>query len=287
MNLKSPQCRRLCTGGLASLLAMSLAACSSSSDSLPEGRSRLVAQLTASDSTSSSNTALKVKERDTKEVVVHLSRVTAHGDSSGWVTLTETPFTVDLLKLDQKAAELGVANLPAGKVTQLRLYVDSAADNHVVLDDNTHVPLKVPSGSQSGIKVKGPFDLSSCEETTLTLDFDVEHSVKVHSTGNGSGGEYILRPVIRLAKLCDAGGPGSACKTTADCTSGSCGEEGQCESSTGQPTGGSCESALQCNSGDCVDGKCEVGGQGAPCQFYTDCDNGLSCNEGYCAPAIN
>lgn len=344
LRMRLNPCRRsrILVGGLASLLSMSLAACSSSSDPLVEGHSRLRASLSASNAAGEADSAkaLKVKAQETKEVVVHLNRVTAHAASSGWVTLSDAPLEVDLLKLQEKSADLGVANLPQGKVTQLRLYVDSSADNHVVLSDGSSIPLKVPSGSQSGIKVKGPFELSSCEETQLTLELDVAHSVKVHSTGSGSGGEYILRPVIRVAKqeqesvkcvapsgsdggssdddqeeddswedggagspcdsasdcysgtcgdahTCAAGTPGSSCHATADCSSGVCGEDGQCESSAAQPTGGTCESASQCNSGACVSGTCAVGGQGAPCQFYTDCDNGLTCDQGYCVPALN
>ena len=362
------RCRRLLLGSLVPLLAFQLAGCSTKEEgeTLEQGRSALTVSLTASNA----NT-LKVRGGTVSEVVVHLTKVTAHSVEAGWVTLSEKPLTVDLLKLQASASDLGVGNLPAGKVTQLRLYVDAAGDNHVVTAAGETVPLKVPSGSESGIKVKGPFNLDSCEASEIDLDFDVSNSVKVHPAQQGE--IYLLRPVIRLknhthkpvtctpatdggtvgdgstdggddgsadggddgddgedadhgkghdkekpwkgqcghpcedgdacfsghcggSDACEPGATGAPCEENSDCASASCGEDGQCAAPTPTPgttppgsttPGDACSAPSECQSGSCEDGVCQTGGQGAPCQFYTQCDNGLTCTEGFCVPALN
>ena len=142
-----------------------------------------------------------------KAVVVKVTAVRAHVVGMGWVSLhgVTYPVEVDLLKLQgphaaETAALLGFAFIPAGTVTQIRLLValeDGA--NYVVLDDQagTLRPLKVPSGYESGIKIKGPFEVAACSETAVTVDFDAHKSIWYHPTGRQDD-EWILRPVIRL-----------------------------------------------------------------------------------------
>jgi hypothetical protein len=150
---------------------------------------------------------------DVSEIVVTVTRVTAHVvGGGGWVDLATTPATVDLLKLQGGTfALLGVTAIPAGRVTQLRLYTDEAGPNYVTTPDGVQHALKVPSGPQSGIKIKGGFDLAACAGGSLTLDFDGKKSIFTHPLGAGAGDEWILRPVVRLRAVatsgsCDGGG---------------------------------------------------------------------------------
>lgn len=273
------------------------------------------------------------------EINVTISQVTAHAASVGWVEVMSGPaVTVDLLKLKDHAMALGFADLPTGKVTQIRLFVDAAAPNHVVLPSGEQVPLKVPSGEQSGIKIKGPFEVSACATTLVTLDFDGHKSIWVHPTGQDE--LWILRPVIHakqvvqvgdmcadagspsgspspdgglveegggqpsgggspcteasqcLSNVCAAAscvpsGPRGACVTSRDCASGSCLEDGTCESGGTKPAGASCASSAECLSGSCESGICDVGGQGAACAEPRDCAFTLRCDQGTCGPIIN
>ena len=98
-----------------------------------------------------------------------------------------------LRKMRSRSAK--VKSVPAGDVTQIRLYTASDG-NYVVLADGSHADLKVPSGAQSGIKVQGPFGIHSCKRETVDLEFNGPHSIEYHATGTG---EYILRPVIRAS----------------------------------------------------------------------------------------
>ncbi len=259
---------------------------------------------------------------DVSSIVVSVAKVTAHSTSAGWVTVspaavsTSTPLAVDLLTLQSSEQELGLLNLPPGTITQIRLYV-SQDDNYVVLtSDKSKVPLKVPSGSQSGVKIQGPWDITACNQTSITLDFDGKKSIWYHPTGQGD--EWILRPVIHTKKsdsaavgcsassdggaastpgstTCDADHPcaagdecssagvcqgpeGASCVTGAECISSSCDSTNRCGPG---PVGTSCTSAADCLTTTCTNGTCAKGGGGASCSAASDCVSG-TCTDGSC-----
>lgn len=108
-----------------------------------------------------------------------------------WVDLPVEPMQVNLLELTNGADTLlASADLDPGHYRELRLLLGS--DNTVMVDSTTH-NLKVPSGQQSGYKIKFDADLEAGEEIDLTIDFDAARSL--HRAGNS--GKYILRPVLR------------------------------------------------------------------------------------------
>ena len=141
--------------------------------------------------------------REVTEIVVTITKVTAHvAGGGGWVTLAEQTATVDLLKLQGGTfAQLGVTQVPSGRITQFRLYVLESGPNYVTTPDGVHHPLTVPSGPQSGIKIKGGFDWAACANGNVTLDFDGKKSIFVHPKGAGAGDEWLLRPVVRLKSV--------------------------------------------------------------------------------------
>ena len=148
---------------------------------------------------------------DVKGIVVTVDTVTAHSEQAGWVTVAHGPLTVDLLTLQDVSMKLGEVSLPAGTVTEIRLILADDGPQYVVLADDTHAPLKTPSGAESGEKLKGRFEVSACSKHTVTLDFDGKNSIAYHETG-GPNPEWILRPVIRVkaeadeAESCSADG---------------------------------------------------------------------------------
>jgi uncharacterized protein DUF4382 len=143
---------------------------------------------------------------DVKSIVVTLFKIEAHTAGGGWETLLTKAETVDLMQLQGGTfATLGLTTLPAGHITQLRLFVDDAGPNFVITLDGVQHPLTVPSGDESGIKIIGGFDLEPCATGSVTLDFDGHNSIFTHPTG--SGDEWILRPVIRLKSVVH--GPGT------------------------------------------------------------------------------
>lgn len=119
---------------------------------------------------------------------------TTESDSEAkWVDVEVTPFRINLLDLSEADTLISEAELNEGFYSEVRLILGE--DNDVVVDGETH-SLKVPSGQQSGYKVKfGGEPLHSGEIMDLTIEFDAEQSV--HVTGNG---QYMLKPVLHAFK---------------------------------------------------------------------------------------
>lgn len=205
------------------------------------------------------------------EIWVNVERVVAHSATGGWVTLSSTPLKVDLLKLQSQAAALGMLALPAGTITQIRLVV--SAEGNYVVTGGTQVPLKVPSGCESGIKIMGPWQLPECHRTDVTLDFDGKNSIWYHPAAQGS--EWILRPVIRVKK-----------SETAEvgCTPSSGGTDAGSDTPPPAPAGAgsSCTAPSECLSATCTASTCAPGGAGVPCVIAADCNSGTCTSEGTC-----
>ncbi len=114
----------------------------------------------------------------------------AEPGTAGWVVLTSTAQVVDLMQIAADAtAVLGSETVSAGRYNQVRLLLASGAT--VTVNGETE-SLQVPSGSQTGIKIVGNFDVEAGKTYTMTLDFDTDESIKV----NGQG--YRLDPVIQI-----------------------------------------------------------------------------------------
>jgi hypothetical protein len=220
------------------------------------------------------------------------------------VKLSGQETTVDILRLAQSAQSLGFSNIPAGKVTQLRLYVKDGTMNYVTRDDGTRIDLKVPSGIQSGIKLHGMFDVAQCSMATAPLKWDGKRSIWVHPTGQGD--LWILRPVIHTGHIDSMdvgcmpsdtpgvpGGSGTVEDPPDDGTTpgGSGGSDTPITEGPGGGsnlpgvggTGSACTSGSGCLSGECVSGFCTQGGADAPCNVAADCVSG-SCLSGSCSP---
>jgi len=123
-----------------------------------------------------------------KRVEVHMSGEGSDENepSAGWYTVTNEHKEFDLITLKDTKEFLGKAYLKEGLYNQIRLYVDEA---ELIIDGDTY-NLKIPSQE---IKLINKFKIEDREYTTLTLDFDIQKSVK--STGSG---KYILNPTIKV-----------------------------------------------------------------------------------------
>lgn len=128
---------------------------------------------------------------DIQEVRVHTSE-TAEENDGGWVTLAGTRTGIyDLLELSGGLDTLlGTAELPAGKISQIRLILGS---NNTLVIDEEEIDLKTPSAQQSGLKLKVNTVLNAGITYDIILDFDVARSI----VRAGNSGNYNLKPVIR------------------------------------------------------------------------------------------
>lgn len=138
---------------------------------------------------------------DYKSVWVDVEDVMIKSDDSdgeeGWVSLdgVETG-RYDLLSLTGGVTQLlATAEVEPGMLGQIRLVLGT--DNAVVLNGTTEeIPLSTPSAQQSGLKLQVNQELEAGEDYEFLLDFDVDQSIVL--TGSG---QYILKPVIRLAAV--------------------------------------------------------------------------------------
>ncbi len=109
-----------------------------------------------------------------------------------WVSLTGfEPVVYNLLELTNGySAFLGEAELPEGKINEIRFVLGE--DNELWMDGEV-IPLKVPSGSSSGLKLKIDEELVGGFVYHMIVDFDAGKSV----VKAGNSGKYILKPVLR------------------------------------------------------------------------------------------
>ena len=161
---------------------------------------------------------------DLKEAWVKVKEVSLQGtvtadSTSGKVVLLSTP--TDWLNLTSLsggsfATLVNNAQVPAGSYSQLRFVVCEAyvvtKGGQVYATQGTTLPsgvtatgtLQVPSGCQSGLKVKlpgGGVDLTQASQI-LSVDFDVSQSFG-HQAGNS--GKWVMHPVMTATSIGFAG----------------------------------------------------------------------------------
>lgn len=140
------------------------------------------------------------------KIRVHQS-ATAGASDAGWSELAITPQRIDLLSLTNGVLqELGSLPLPAGNYQQIRLLLaDNPSNptpakplaNALVLSGfGDEIALTIPSGQQSGFKLKANFDVTGGQVADMVLDFDACKSI----VKAGNSGNYNLKPVVAVIK---------------------------------------------------------------------------------------
>ena len=125
---------------------------------------------------------------------VEARQVIEENDEANWITITEPNEEFNLLELQGGlTAPLGDAEIPIGKYTQMRLHVTE--ENTIeFINDTEKYPLKIPSGTSSGIKINYTFEIIEGESTSILLDFNAQESVRMATSGT----DYHLTPVIKV-----------------------------------------------------------------------------------------
>jgi hypothetical protein len=185
-----------------SALALSMTSCGGSN-----GDEKGSLSLTLSDDPTLEYKALYVT---IQEVQVHRA-----DDSDGqWTTVLTPHATFNLLELINGSTDpIGIADLPTGTYTQMRLIPGTVPDtetnilgqphphaNYLVTSSDEYRELKIPSGFATGIKLVHTFEIESGLTTDLVLDFDAAHSVVKagNSIKAGSGRKWLLKPIIKV-----------------------------------------------------------------------------------------
>ena len=156
-----------------------------------------------------------------KAVYVTVERVEVHlggneNSQKSWKVVAEPGKTLNLLELVNEVREdLGIAELKAGRYTQMRLILGREPDdglnilfqrhdnlppdgrslaNYVITHDDQIIELKTPSGYQTGYKIVQGFEINANETTELELDFLVSKSIVFA----GNGDKLLLKPTIKV-----------------------------------------------------------------------------------------
>ena len=143
----------------------------------------------------SGSTTLKVKLTDAPaaydEVNVDIREVNikVDGDSAAWISLPTATGIYNLLEYQDGVDTLiSQAVITGAVIKEVRLVLGS--ENTIKVGSESF-PLVIPSGSESGLKIKMNKTLNGGIDY-LTLDFDAALSVSQEASG------YKLRPVVRI-----------------------------------------------------------------------------------------
>jgi hypothetical protein len=122
---------------------------------------------------------------DIREVKINL-----RDDSTGWTNLNTNAGVYNLLALQNGVDTLlATGSIPTGTLKEVRFVLGN--DNSIKIN-NTIYPLTIPSGSESGLKIKLNKKLNASIDSLL-IDFDAALSILL--TGNG---DYKLKPVLKI-----------------------------------------------------------------------------------------
>jgi hypothetical protein len=147
-------------------------------------------------------TAVVPKFTGVEHVWLTIKKVDVHTSSDSWVTIAEPNARFDFLNLvNGLTTPLNLYPLPSGHYTQIRLILaedveGEAAANEIVVNGQSF-PIRIPSGTQSGIKCIHQFTIEPNQQTEICLQFDV---LKAINFNNGNG--YMMKPAYKTIQ-CD------------------------------------------------------------------------------------
>lgn len=128
------------------------------------------------------------------------AKMVAAGDmqSDSFVVLSQETATFNLLELSNgTTAVLTTADISEGSYSEIRLHI---VDAGIKLKNGQEFPLKVPSGSASGLKIKinPTLDITGGMSGEILLDFDVSRSFIVAGNEHSKNGiKFMFKPVVR------------------------------------------------------------------------------------------
>ncbi|PHR56382.1 MAG: hypothetical protein COA44_08480 [Arcobacter sp.] len=139
-------------------------------------------------------------------VFISVTEIQYHGPR-GWSSLKDFNTSMNPINLldlqDGNALALAKNVLPAGKYTQVRFILEAAEESQapksntgcfIQFDGDRNETLYVPSGSKTGYKAIGNFDVPVNGSVSITADFDVRKSITLSNNQT----TYKLKPTLRI-----------------------------------------------------------------------------------------
>lgn len=138
---------------------------------------------------------------DAKNVFITVESVSVLKENGEWLDIPlETTNEIDLLHYQDGLTSplAGINEIPAGTYSQTRLILsDNSPARLVDLSGVAHT-LKVPSGSESGLKILSPITIEAGIPKAFVIDFDLRKSIKLTGNGNNPNAKYLMKPVLRM-----------------------------------------------------------------------------------------
>ncbi|MDX1456533.1 MAG: DUF4382 domain-containing protein [Marinobacter sp.] len=164
----------------------------------------------SSDSADTGKVSVAVTDAPASEftdVTISFTGISLKPAGGKWIEFTfDEPKTWNLLDLTGGMSEPLITDeeVPAGEYSELRLLIDTD-NSYVVLESQPdyQATLAVPSGEQSGLKLKGDLIVAADATTDFTIDFDVAKSI-VNPQGT-SLADYLLKPSLRIVNNLEVG----------------------------------------------------------------------------------
>ncbi len=133
-------------------------------------------------------------------VYLAVSEIQASANGSVKTIATfDTPIVFNVMDYQEGSTfELGSGELEVGVYDELRLILadgspsDETTSSYIEYTDQTTADLQIPSGTTSGYKVKGDFQISANSQTNLVIDIDLRKALVSTSE------KFTLRPAARL-----------------------------------------------------------------------------------------
>ncbi|MDH5766106.1 MAG: DUF4382 domain-containing protein, partial [Gammaproteobacteria bacterium] len=130
----------------------------------------------------------------------------------------DQPQQIDLLSLQAGRTEFLLENIrvPAGKYNWIRLHVNAIRDfdfdSYIELNDGQQHELDIPSGDERGLQIIHDIEVEANGSVNFVIDFDLRKSIVE------AGGNYSLKPVLRIADLNNTGSLTGIADTTISST---------------------------------------------------------------------
>lgn len=137
---------------------------------------------------------------DATSVFITATNIQVSLQGEQWIDIPLQHTTeIDLLAYQEgKVLPLGsIADLPAGTYQQTRLVLAENKSSRLIDKNGEEHELKIPSGDESGLKIKNSFVVEKDKGVELTLDFDLRKSLK---RPGGAKEKYSLKPVLRMVQ---------------------------------------------------------------------------------------
>jgi hypothetical protein len=141
---------------------------------------------------------------DVNEVWVEFSEVTLKPKQGDEIIVSFDPAKgINLLDLQDGKTEalLPDTRVPVGPYIWMRLGVnaefDNVFDSYALMKDGSQVEVRIPSGSQSGLKLQNGFTVTQNMSTNMVIDWDLRQAL---SDPLGQAG-LNLRPALRVTDM--------------------------------------------------------------------------------------